>query len=144
MAGLPGIEDLAVVTLTFPSGAVASLTSVWHQVFTRPSARRIEVLCEDGLAWVGDDEWGGPLETLTGVGPEVRPTPPPVWVEALPVRGNWRRVVAQYAPQARSFLDALVGGTTPQPGIATALAAHRLADAGYRSAASGGTPVTLC
>jgi predicted dehydrogenase len=141
MAGLPGIEDVASVTLTFASGATASLTSVWHQVLTRPSSRRIEVLCEDGLAWIGGDEWDGPLEVLTGAGLEVRPTPPDPDVAALPVSAPWRQVVVQYAPQANAFLRAVRDGTAPRPDLATGLAAHRLVDAAYRSAAAGGHPV---
>ena len=45
--GIDRIEDLAVARLEFESGAVASLTSVWHDIIERPSLRRVEVFCEN-------------------------------------------------------------------------------------------------
>ena len=44
-AGHEGVEDVAACTFTHASGATSSLVSVWHQVMTRPSVRRIEVFC---------------------------------------------------------------------------------------------------
>jgi predicted dehydrogenase len=40
-------------------------------------------------------------------------------------------------------VDAVVDGRSPEPGLEEALTAHRLVDAAYRSAAQGGTPITL-
>src|SRR5437660_183062 len=59
-AGHEGIEDVAVATLAFESGATAGLVSVWHGVLSRPSTRRLEVFCERGMAWT-DDDYTGPL-----------------------------------------------------------------------------------
>jgi predicted dehydrogenase len=43
----------------------------------------------------------------------------------------------------RAFVDAIAAGTPPEPSLDDALAAHRLVDAAYRSAALDGQPVWL-
>jgi myo-inositol 2-dehydrogenase / D-chiro-inositol 1-dehydrogenase len=138
-AGHEGIEDVAVALLTFASGATASLISVWHDVLTRPSLRRIEVFCERGLVWF-DDDFAGPLHVETTAGAEVRPCLPPAWVADLPWPDDRIELaVSQYAEADRAFLDALAAGRAPQPGLEEGLIAHRLADAVYRSAREGRT-----
>jgi predicted dehydrogenase len=141
-AGHRGIEDVAVAMLSFASGATASLISVWHEVLTRPSGRRVEVFCERGLAWL-DDDFSGPLHIETSAGAEVVPCPPPAWVTDLP----WSHeqvmiVVSHYAEANRNFLDALASGEPPWPGLREGLIAHRLAEAVYRSVREGG-PVAI-
>src|SRR4051794_8228362 len=144
-AGHPGIEDVAVATITFASGAVATLTSVWHQILRRPSTRSLEVLCERGIAAVagGDagDEYRGPLRVITDAGDRVDGFDLPQWVRELPIDEGWLPFAGVYAPQALAFLEAVAGGARPSPGFDVAVAAHRLADAVYRSAALGGAPV---
>src|SRR5438067_1091331 len=131
-AGHEGIEDVAVATLAFESGATAGLVSVWHGVLSRPSTRRLEVFCERGMAWT-DDDYTGPLHVETSDGAEARACPAPAWVEELPVDRPWRSFAGQYAPANRSFLEALARGRPPEPGLDVALVAHGLADAVYRS-----------
>src|SRR5258706_8326221 len=58
--GYPGIEDTAAATFAFADGSVAQLTSVWHQVLSRESSRRLEVFCERALLWTDDDYLGPP------------------------------------------------------------------------------------
>jgi UDP-N-acetyl-2-amino-2-deoxyglucuronate dehydrogenase len=140
-AGHEGIEDVAVASLLFESGAVASLTSVWHQILTRPSTRAIEVICERGIVSIDGDEYVGPLRLVSDGRTDSWQVQPPDWVLELPIEEPWKRYAGTYAPQARSFLDALAAGVTPDPGLDVAVAAHRLADAVYESAASGGAPV---
>ena len=140
-AGHPGIEDVAVATLVFESGAVATLTSVWHQILSRPSTRALEVICERGIVSLEGDEYHGDLRLLSDTGEEVRSVAAPRWVRDLPIDEPWLRYAGQYAPQARSFLTAVAEGRRPEPGIGVAVAAHRLADAVYRSAALEGTSV---
>jgi predicted dehydrogenase len=144
-AGHPGIEDVATVTLTFASGATASLVSVWHEVLTRPSGRRVEVFGQRGLAWL-DDDYAGPLHVETSAGAEARPCPPPEWVMALPLPQHEAfMAVREYAEADLAFLAAVAEGRPPEPGLGEAVVAHRLADAVYRSAAAGGAPVrTRC
>ena len=69
------------------------------------------------------------------------PVEQPAWVRDLPIAEPWHTYAGSYAPQARAFLDALAEGRTPDPSLDEAVAAHRLADAVYRSAASGGAPL---
>lgn len=131
--GHPRIDDLAVVRLDFASGAVASLTSVWHDVLERPSMRRVEVFCERLHAviegdMVGPVRWrfsGEPEQCLEG----------DALVAALRERGDDVRL------PARDFLLAVRDGTAASPDFADALPAHRLADAAYASAEAGGAPV---
>lgn len=142
--GHQGIEDLAVATFTFPSsGLVANLQSIWHQVMTRPSTRRLEVFCESGHLWTTDDNCG-PLHIETSAGAEERECLPPSWVDELPVPEEGRRALGLYAEASRRFLAAVSAAKDPRefgsPAAAEALAAHRLVDAAYRSASDGGAP----
>ena len=38
--------------------STATIVSVWHQILTRGSRRRLEVFCEDALLWTDDDYLG--------------------------------------------------------------------------------------
>jgi predicted dehydrogenase len=100
--GHPGIEDLATATLAFPDGMQATLTSVWHQVLTRPSTRRLEVFCENAFIWTEDDNTG-PLHVQTDEGGEQIECPPPSWVDELPVSEEVRRPLGLYAEASRRF-----------------------------------------
>jgi len=141
-AGHQGIEDRATVTLSFASGLEAHLTSVWHQILTRGSTRRVELFCEEGMVSLVD-EFHGPLRIETSAGSETRLCPSPSWVDDLPFAGELGLAVAPYVAADRAFVDALATGTPPEPSLDDALAAHRLVDAAYRSAALDGQPVTL-
>jgi UDP-N-acetyl-2-amino-2-deoxyglucuronate dehydrogenase len=142
-AGHEGIEDLAAVSISFDSGLEAHLTSVWHNILSRGSTRRIEIFCQDGMVWL-DDEFRGPLYVQTSDGTDVRACPPPTWVEDLPLgRDEVGLAVRTYAEADRAFVDAVVTGHAPEPGLDVALVAHRLVDAAYQSAAIGGVPIAL-
>ena len=69
---------------------------------------------------------------------------PPDWVPQLALPEELAVPLAQYAAPAKGFLDALATGQAPDPqrapDAATVLAAHRLVDLAYRSAAAGGAP----
>jgi myo-inositol 2-dehydrogenase/D-chiro-inositol 1-dehydrogenase len=138
----PGIEDFAATTLSFPEGATASLSSIWHQVLTRGSTRRVEVFCEEGFLWTDDDNTG-PLHVQTSAGSEVVVCDPPPWVDEIPVPEAGRRTLGLYAEASRRFLASVEAGSAGSPGEGEALAAHVLVDAAYRSAASGGQPIQL-
>jgi predicted dehydrogenase len=143
-AGHEGVEDLAAVSLSFTSGLEAQLTSVWHEILSRGSTRRVEVFCRDGMAWL-DDDFRGPLHVQTSDATEVRPCPSPEWVDALPLADDEIGLaIRAYVEADRAFVDAVAHHTTPEPGLDVALAAHILVDAAYRSAAHGGEPVDLC
>jgi predicted dehydrogenase len=143
--GYEGIEDLATLTLRYPGGSTAQLVSVWHQVLSRGSSRRLEVFCEEAYLWTEDD-YLGPLHVETSAGTEVIEAEPPEWVGALRVPEVFEKAVAHYAAQAKHFLEVLgsgAGSARGFPGAGEALAAHRIVDAAYRSAAAGSAPIGL-
>ncbi|HEX4492605.1 MAG TPA: Gfo/Idh/MocA family oxidoreductase [Acidimicrobiia bacterium] len=143
--GYDGIEDLASVRLRYANDSTAQLVSVWHQVLSRGSSRRLEIFCEEAYLWTEDD-FLGPLHVETTEGSELVEGLPPEWTGALHVPEVYEKAVAHYASQAKHFLDALaVGGTGARgfPGASEALAAHRIVDAAYRSAAQGSAPMDL-
>jgi predicted dehydrogenase len=124
--------------LDFASGAVASLTSIWHDIVDRPSLRNIEIFCEnlylhlDGeattpLVW---QFTGEPVQALegealaracidTGVARERDLTP-------LPGGAMFNPLTA--------FIDAIADGSPSPLPLREALAAHRIVDAVYASA----------
>ena len=115
-AGHEGIEDLAAVSLSFASGLEAQLTSVWHDILTRGSTRRVEVFCRDGMVWL-DDEFRGPLHVQTSDGTEVRACPSPRWVDALPLADDEVGLaVRAYVEADRAFVDAVTGGRAARAG----------------------------
>jgi predicted dehydrogenase len=147
--GYAGIEDVATLRCAFGSGATATLTSVWHQVLSRPSTRRLELFCEEAMLWTEDD-YLGPVHVETSVGIEDVVADPPVWIGRLHTPEVLAKSVAQYADPSKRFLDALVtagataggaraAGPIGSPTVDEALAAHEVVDAAYRSAAAGGT-----
>jgi predicted dehydrogenase len=141
--GHPGIEDVADVAFSYPTGATASLVSVWHQVTTRPSTRRLEVFCEDALLWT-DDDYLGPLHVETSTGTEVVEGALPDWAARLDVPDALLHPIAQYAEPSKAFLDRLArdgAAAHGDPDVDVALAAHHLVDLAYRSAANGGVPL---
>jgi myo-inositol 2-dehydrogenase/D-chiro-inositol 1-dehydrogenase len=143
-AGHEDIEDLAAVTLSFASGFEAQLTSVWHDILSRGSTRRLEVFCRQGMVWL-DDEFRGPLHVQTSDGTEVRACPSPAWVDALPLADDEVGLaVRAYVEADRAFIDAVTDGRSPEPGLDVALEAHRLVEAAYRSSAEGGASVGVC
>ena len=143
VAGHEGVEDLASVSMSFDSGFEAQLTSVWHDILSRGSTRRVEIFCREGMVWL-DDEFRGPLHVQTSAGSTVRLCPSPDWVDALPLADDdVGLAIRAYVEADRGFVDAVSAGTAPEPGLGEALVAHRLVDAAYRSAAAGGSPVVV-
>ncbi len=141
--GHAGIEDVANVSLTYADGATAALVSVWHQVTSRPSTRRVEVFCEDALLWTEDDHLG-PLHVQTSDRDETVTADPPPWTERLGMPDELAVPLAQYVEPSLAFLAALGRAGVDargHPDVDDALAAHRIVDAAYRSAAAGGVPV---
>lgn len=144
-AGLPGIDDLAVVRLQFAGGHGAALMSVWHQVEGRTTNRRLEVFCEHAVLTMDGEV--GPVLVETTEGVETVEVPFPAALDGLgleTVPETWRVAAAGLALQAKAFLDALDAGKPHGwPTVDDALVAHRAVDAAYRSAAAGGTSVDL-
>jgi predicted dehydrogenase len=130
---IPGIEDVATLALRFESGAIGTLTSIWHDVLERPSLRRVELFCEKAYA-VLEGDWFGPVEWTTTGSPAVR-------LDFADLEAEATRRGATLGNPDVAFIEAVVKGEPAWPSFADALRAHVLADAAYRSAAAGGTPV---
>jgi predicted dehydrogenase len=140
--GYDGIDDVADVTFDLADGGVATLVSVWHQILQRSSSRRLEIFCEDALLWADDDNLG-PLHVETADAEYDVAGVPPEWAARLDLSPELAHPLLQYATPAKAFLDALTAGVRPAPDGGVALAAHRIVDAAYRSAAKGGVPVEV-
>jgi predicted dehydrogenase len=144
------IDDVAVARLEYAAGGVAALTSVWHDVLERPSLRFVELFCErlhvalDGdsrgtVRWQFTGEPAASLDpaalvaacTAGGVAPDL-PTTETVTFLGGPV----------FNP-ATVFLGAVRDGTPSPLPFAEALPAHRIVDAVYRSADTGGGVVAV-
>jgi predicted dehydrogenase len=141
--GYEGIEDIATVTMTYPNGAQASLVSVWHQVLSRGSGRRLEVFCEGAYLHTADD-YLGPVTIETSEAVTEVTGEPPEWAGRLTVPEVYQKAIAAYAAPNKAFLDGLAapgGPMSGHPEVAEALAAHRIVDLAYRSAAAGGAPL---
>ena len=144
MFGHPGIDDSTTVTFRFGSGSTATIVSVWHQILSRGSRRRFEVFCEDALLWT-DDDYLGPLHVETRSGEELVESPPPPWIDRFELAEALAKPLAQYAEPSKAFLDALAGEgarARGHPDVDVAIAAHRLVDRAYQSAAADGLPVS--
>jgi myo-inositol 2-dehydrogenase/D-chiro-inositol 1-dehydrogenase len=131
--GLDGIEDAMAVTARFASGTVGSLTSVWHDNLARPSLRRVEVLCERRWVAIDGDDWWGPVTWTDTDGSSGRLEGEALAAAATPL------FPGSPNPDA-AFLDAAKRREATWPDFQTAVDAHRVADAVYRSAAAGGAP----
>jgi predicted dehydrogenase len=134
--GYEGIEDVATATIAFAGGAIGTLTSVWHDNLARPSLRRVEIFCERRHIVIEGDDWFGPVH----------------WIESDGVTGSLEGEAIIDAVAALldgsmnpdgEFIRAVADGHHAHPDFATALQAHRIVDAMYRSAADGGAMVAI-
>ena len=138
--GLDGIEDSVSALFRLSGGGSASLSSVWHDVLSRPSQRRIEVFCRDALLTL-EGEYFGPVRRQTTNGEEVLDNDE--LVRWLVDRGiTLSSTEGDFLAAVQRVLD---GGPVERvrPDVHDALRAHRVVDAVYRSAGTGGEPVAL-
>jgi predicted dehydrogenase len=139
--GITGIEDVATVNLSFASGALATLTSVWHDVLARPSMRHVEVFCERAHYVLEGDHVGPVRWTVAQASNDAFGLSGVLEGDALRAR------VAEVGLTARNpdaaFVAAVLAGTAASPSIADAVPAHVVADAASLSAAGGGEPVAI-
>jgi predicted dehydrogenase len=141
-AGHQGIEDAAAGVLSFAGGLSVTMVSAWHSVMSRPSTRRVEVIFERGFVEFEDD-FDGPITVQTSAGSETRRCDPPEFVDAVALPDGTVGIgVRPYLEENKNFVDAVLSGRPPAPSLGDALVAHEVVDAWYRSAASGGSPVS--
>src|SRR5207302_9686575 len=134
--GLEGIEDTFAAAIGFDTGAVGTLASIWHDVLERTSLRQIEIFTErlwcrqDGSDWYGPVRWrrtGAAEEELSG--------------DSLLAR-VYEAGLTDPNPDVQ-FIRCVQEGRPASPNFATAVRAHAIVDALYRSAASDGTSVAV-
>jgi predicted dehydrogenase len=143
-AGNPGIEDVAAVTFEHSSGAFSTLLSVWHGLESRPSTRRLEVFFEKAHA-VLENEQVGPLviEHAGGTTEVGLPSAAVSVMDHLAANSELKPLIYPYAASDLEFLRSIATGSLSVPGLDVAVQAHRVVDAAYRSAASGGAPILI-
>jgi len=139
-SGHDRVEDVAVATFQHTGGHQTTLSSVWHQVDGRPSTRRLEVFFEGGW-FATEHDFIGPIRYQLRSGPEMELAAGAVFDRYCGIQG----LAGMEAEIARAgmyadllFLRAVHEGTPAFPGFDVGLAAHRIVDACYRSAATGG------
>lgn len=139
-AGYEGVEDLAMAHLDFESGAQANLISIWHSVLGRPSTRRLEVFYEKGFFSV-DHDYMGPVHYQThaqNAGIISEQEVHDRYLARLGLPGDVFEGLMRHTLEDYMFLKAVIEERDPFPDFRTALAAHRVVDAVYRSAEAGG------
>ena len=133
--GIEGIEDVISVNMSFESGVVGTMVSVWHEMLDRVSNRHVEVFNERLWArlrgeWSGDVTWtihdavhGSRNSSLQGQ-------------ELMDFAASVSPGSGEN-PDA-NFIAAIAGPRAAYPSLRTALRAHEIVDACYLSAATGG------
>ena len=134
--GHDGIEDVAAATIRFRSGALGTLNSVWHDNLARPSLRRVELFCERRHVVIDGDDWFGPVSWTDHDGDGATLDGAALEAAVAPTRDG-------EANPDGEFVRAIRTGQPATPDLATAVAAHRVVDAMYVSAAGHGTTVAV-
>src|SRR5262245_34842467 len=140
-AGHPGVEDYMAIELEFVSGLRAQLVNLWHDMIQRPSNRRLEVFCNRGF-FASDHDMVGDITMQIGDGAEQRLDVNAVLqrFDALLGRTDTRFrdwYAVPYLLQDLAFVEALLAGHDPAPGLEAGVEAQRIAEAVYRAAENG-------
>jgi len=133
--GIDGIEDLVGATFRYAGGAVANLTTVWHDLPERLNDRRVEIVCERLWATLEGD-WVGPVRWQ-------RPGSPPRTLQGDALLAHVEDLGLTRPNADGAFIAAVAEGRPAAPSFADALRAHVIVDAAYRSAAGGGSSVEV-
>ena len=126
--GLDGIEDVVAATLSFANGATANLTSVWHDIDSRPSLRRVEVFCERALFTLEGD-WFGPVHAQRSDGSTTTLRDDELVALAADVHGGEPELNPDGA-----FIRAARDRRPADPDFRSAVRAHEVVDAIYEAA----------
>ncbi len=133
---IAGIEDQATVTLKARNGAHAVLVSVWHDVLSRPSQRRVE-LFKMGAVFGLEGDWNGPVTA------ELAPKESPVLLSGGELAEMAQSHDGLSTNPDAEFIAAVAEQRQAYPSFAIALEAHRIVHAAYQSAATDGAPILL-
>ena len=134
--GYVGIEDSVSATMHFANGAVGSLTSIWHDNLIRPSQRRVEIFCENRTITIHGHEWFGPIEWHDADGSSGT-------LEGDELLERTKALAFGAVNPDVAFINSVANNEPAFPTVTTALAAHIIVDAMYRSAAGGGCTVKI-
>ncbi len=141
-AGHPGIEDYMAVELEFATGLRGQLLNLWHDMAGRPSNRRLEIFCRNAFI-ASEHDMLGTIEIQRGDGAQQTMGTPGVLERYQSLTGgidprfhNWAGV--PYFLQDLAFVESLLAGRAPTPGLELGVAAQVLAEAVYTAARSDG------
>lgn len=138
-SGHDRVEDIALITFQHEDGHQTTLSSIWHAIDERPSTRRLEVFFEGGW-FATEHDFIGPIRYQLRTGPEVELSTDEV-VERYRTIAGLDDVELQLATRGMledyRFLQRVHDGEPAFPSFRTALAAHEVVDACYRSARDG-------
>jgi predicted dehydrogenase len=148
-----GVEDLSSAMIEFESGAVASHTSIWHNVLHRGSSRRMHVVCENAQYRWDDDDYAAPIRCDTNTAGGVSEISSQEVVDRFVVSAGvtdprLREAVLPhdlgqaYLLEDYTFLKAVSEDRQSWLDFDVALYAHEVVDAIYQSARTG-RPVDL-
>jgi predicted dehydrogenase len=140
-AGYPGIEDYVAVELEFASGLRGQLVNIWHDMAQRASNRHLEVFCPRAYVASEHDMFGEIIvQRGDGAAEIMRSAEVLERFGALLARRDhtFRDYYAlPYFLQDLAFVEALLAGRDPAPGLEVGIAAQRLAESVYEAARSG-------
>jgi predicted dehydrogenase len=131
--GFDRIDDLTVARLEFDSGAIVSLTSVWHDIDDRGSLRHVEVFCDNLYVKVEGDRLGPVRWQFNGEEEQV--------VDGKATHEFLNAIGDAHPSLEKNFLEAVRDQTAADPAFSEALPAHHIVDAIYASADAGGDTV---
>lgn len=131
-----GVEDVALATFQHSGGHQTTLSSIWHDCDDRPSTRRLEVFYTGGY-FATDSDFIGPITVQGRSGPEREIGVDEIWERYQAITGldeNEMALAQRGMYEDLAFLKAVHEGRPAFPSFRTALAAHIVVDACYRSA----------
>jgi predicted dehydrogenase len=138
-SGHDGVEDIAMATFQHEGGHQTSLSSIWHQLDERPSTRHLEVFFEGGY-FATDHDFIGPIRYQLRTGAQQEMSADDVfgrYCEIAGLEGEEANLARLGMYEDLSFLRCVHEGRPAFPDFRTALRAHEVVDACYRSAAEG-------
>jgi predicted dehydrogenase len=137
--GHTGIEDVALATFQHAGGHQTSLSSIWHSLDDRPSTRHLEVFFEGGY-FATDHDFIGPIRYQGRSGPVKEMGADAVfdrYCEIVGIAGEEANLAHLGMYEDLAFLRSVHEGQPAFPDFRTALIAHQVVDACYRSAGAG-------
>jgi predicted dehydrogenase len=134
--GHSGVEDVAIATFQHTGGHQTSLSSIWHSLDDRPSTRHLEVFFEGGY-FAADHDFIGPIRLQGRSGEQTEMSADEVfqrYCEIAGLQGDEAELARRGMYEDFAFLRCVHEGREAFPDFRTALQAHEVVDACYRSA----------